>query len=576
MKSSITKRSDNFSKWFLDLLKAADLCEHSPTKGCITIKPTGYSIWQKIKTTLDKIISDHGYESLYFPLLIPLELLQKEANHIDGFAKECAVVTHTKLAQNSQGQLIPHSQLEHPYVIRPTSEAIIGEAFSRWIQSHKQLPYKINQWANIMRWEMRTRAFLRTSEFLWHEGHAAFQSKEHALFDAQHMCLEYYKFLKDFLAIACIVGEKTPGERFPGASNTYTLEAMMQNKMALQSATSHFLDRHFAKAYNIKFQSYDKSDFVYTSSFGLSTRIIGALIMTHGDDYGMILPPKISPIKIYLIPLLKKPNKIKSKDINQLDLRVIKRSKEIAKALKKVSYCQQNISVKIDLRANSNSEKKWDAIKKGYPILIEIGKKELESQKLTIKTRWNMQSSSDTNHESDNSSANSSNQADQSSTLVYSLKELVDSIEKILDEGQRYLYEKSQTLLTSNTQCMDDFDKLKEYFLNCENPGFVLSAVNTKIDHKAKLTELKITERCTLKQNSEVFDHLNEKNYNDYHLYEDYHDYLTKDDLRQNIQGQKNSLLLNNKLKKEFNLKKKKCIFSNTAATDWVVLAKAY
>src|SRR3989338_5387363 len=298
MSKTITKRSEDFSEWYQDIVKAADLAENSAVRGCMVIKPWGYAIWENIQKILDEMIKETGHQNVYFPLLVPVKFLEKEAQHVEGFAKECAIVTHYRLEADENGKLVPakNSELAEPYVIRPTSEAIIGEAMSDWVQSYKDLPILINQWCNVMRWEMRTRLFLRTSEFLWQEGHTAHATKEEAIAETMKMLQVYVDLVRDYLAIPVIAGEKTPGERFPGADNTYTIEAMMQDGKALQGGTSHFLGQNFSKAYDIKFADQtQKLQHAWTTSWGVTTRLIGALTMVHSDDDGLVLPPKITP-----------------------------------------------------------------------------------------------------------------------------------------------------------------------------------------------------------------------------------------------------------------------------------------
>jgi len=291
--NKITSRSENYSEWYLDIIKVADLAEHASVKGCMIIKPYGYAIWENIKDILDKKIKETGAENAYFPLLIPEKLLQKEADHVEGFSPECAVVTHAG-----------GKKLKEPLVIRPTSETIMYETFSRWIESYRDLPLLINQWANIVRWEMRPRLFLRTTEFLWQEGHTAHQSEEEADKKARQMLEVYKDFLENYLAIPVVSGIKSESEKFAGAKNTYTVEAMMQDGKALQMGTSHNLGDNFAKAFNIKFlDKNEKRKYAWQTSWGVSTRLIGGLIMTHSDDKGLVLPPKIAPIQVVIIPI---------------------------------------------------------------------------------------------------------------------------------------------------------------------------------------------------------------------------------------------------------------------------------
>lgn len=375
VKTAITPtRQTNFAEWYQQVIKAADLAEHAVTRGCMVIKPYGYAIWELIQQQLDQSFKQQGIQNAYFPLLIPASFLTKEAEQVEGFAKECAVVTHHRLKANEQGELIPDGELEEPYIIRPTSETIIGSTVSKWIQSYRDLPLKLNQWCNVMRWEMRTRLFLRTAEFLWQEGHTFFQTADEAQQDAQNIWNIYYNFLWHSLALACVKGEKTPEEKFPGATNTYTIEALMQDNKALQACTSHYLGQTFAKAFNINYLDKDGDNkLVYSCSWGLTTRIIGGIIMSHADDNGLVLPPAISPHQIVIIPIIQQ-------EEDRTDI---------------TTYCQQisdflsakQLRTFIDLRDRNNPDKIWEWIKKGVPIRLEIGKQELEKQQITFVRR---------------------------------------------------------------------------------------------------------------------------------------------------------------------------------------------
>ena len=305
-KTAITPtREKDFPEWYQQVIKAADMAESSPVRGCMIIKPYGYAVWENMQRIFDDRIKECGVQNAYFPLLIPLEFISREAEHVDGFAKECAVVTHHRLEEGEDGKLIPAGKLEEPYVIRPTSETIIGDSMARWVQSYRDLPLKLNQWCNVMRWEMRTRMFLRTSEFLWQEGHNAFENEDQAREDMHKMIGEYADFAENSLALPVIRGFKTADERFPGAKDTMTIEVMMQDGKALQAGTSHYLGQNFAKSCGIKFQDREKQEqYAHTTSWGISTRLIGAMIMTHGDDDGMIMPPRIAPYPLVIIPFV--------------------------------------------------------------------------------------------------------------------------------------------------------------------------------------------------------------------------------------------------------------------------------
>jgi prolyl-tRNA synthetase len=367
-------REDNFAEWYQQIIQAAELAENSPVRGCMVLKPYGYAIWENIQKIFDVRLKKIGVQNAYFPLLVPLDFLNEEAEHVDGFAKECAVVTHHRLKKDDNGCLVPDGKLESPYVIRPTSETIIGKIVSKWIKTYRDLPLKLNQWCNVMRWEMRPRLFLRTSEFLWQEGHTIFETEQEATRDALEMLDLYYDLIEGDLAMPAIKGEKTNEEKFPGAKNTYTIEVMMQDGKALQAGTSHYLGQTFSKAFDIKYVGKDnKEHLTFTSSWGISTRLIGGIIMSHADDDGLILPPSIAPYQVVIIPILY--------------------SQSITKDMH--DYCSQlqaalddfGVRSHIDYSDNSNSDKIWKWIKKGVPIRIEIGPKELSNNALTLIRR---------------------------------------------------------------------------------------------------------------------------------------------------------------------------------------------
>ncbi|MFP4377378.1 MAG: aminoacyl--tRNA ligase-related protein, partial [Spirochaetales bacterium] len=300
-------RGEDFAEWYQEVIKNARMAENSPVRGCMVILPWGYELWENIKQTLDSQFKATGHRNAYFPLFIPLSYLEKEAEHVEGFAKECAVVTHHRLEQGPDGGLVPAGELQEPLIVRPTSETIIGATFANWVQSYRDLPLLINQWANVVRWEMRTRLFLRTAEFLWQEGHTAHETKQDAQEETLRILELYRRFAHEYMAIPVIAGEKSESERFPGAVATYSIEAMMQDKKALQAGTSHFLGQNFSKASGIQYQSREgQLEYAWTTSWGVSTRLIGALIMTHGDDDGMIMPPRIAPAHIALLPIIRK------------------------------------------------------------------------------------------------------------------------------------------------------------------------------------------------------------------------------------------------------------------------------
>ena len=369
-------REENFPEWYQNVIKAADMAENAPVRGCMIIKPYGYAVWENTQKHLGQMIKDEDVQNAYFPLLIPLSYIAKEAEHIDGFAKECAVVTHHRLSVNEKGVLAPdkESELTEPMIIRPTSETIIGESMHNWVQSYRDLPLKLNQWCNVMRWEMRPRIFLRTAEFLWQEGHNAFATAQEADADARKMLNVYYKFFEEYMAVPGIIGVKTPEERFPGAIETYTIEAFMQDGKALQACTSHDLGQTFATSSDIKFLDKDGvQKLAWTTSWGLSTRTIGGLIMVHGDDDGMIMPPRMAPYQVAILPFVKDeadtPKILEACDKVREDLR------------------RAGITAQIDKSDARSSDKMWAAIKKGVPIRLEIGARELAEGKVSFTRR---------------------------------------------------------------------------------------------------------------------------------------------------------------------------------------------
>lgn len=377
--SAITPtRTEDFPEWFQQVIKHADMAENSPVRGCMVIKPWGYGIWENIQRKLDEKIKKTGHLNAYFPLFIPLSFLEKEAAHVEGFAKECAIVTHHRL-EAKDGKLIPTGELDEPLIVRPTSETIIGESFSQWIKSYRDLPLLINQWANVVRWEMRPRIFLRTTEFLWQEGHTAHATEKEALAETMQMLEVYRELVEDILAIPVIAGEKSPGERFPGAIGTYTLEAMMQDSKALQTCTSHYLGQNFAKASNIRFSNREgQLEYAYTTSWGLTTRMIGALIMCHGDDDGLRLPPRIATKQIVIIPVVPKAD---------MEPQVFAYAEALAKNLASYQFHGEPLSVFVDKSDKRGGEKNWEWIKKGVPLRIEVGPRDIEAQAMMVSRR---------------------------------------------------------------------------------------------------------------------------------------------------------------------------------------------
>lgn len=351
-KTAITPtREENYAEWYQQVIKAADLAEHSPVRGCMVIKPWGYEIWENIRRHLDKKFKQTGHQNAYFPLFIPLSYLEKEAQHVEGFAKECAVVTHHRLEVGPKGHLVPAGELEEPLIVRPTSETIIGEMFSKWVESYRDLPVLMNQWANVVRWEMRTRLFLRTAEFLWQEGHTAHATKKEALEETHQMLDIYTDMANNLLALYVIKGEKSERERFPGAANTLTFEGMMQDGKALQLGTSHFLGQNFAKASNISFTSKEgQREFAWTTSWGATTRLIGALIMTHSDDDGLVLPPKVAPSHVVIVPIIHK---------EEMKEKVESFCKNLKQELESVCFAGRSLEVLFDQREMRAGDKAW-------------------------------------------------------------------------------------------------------------------------------------------------------------------------------------------------------------------------
>ncbi|HVZ27560.1 MAG TPA: aminoacyl--tRNA ligase-related protein [Rhizomicrobium sp.] len=380
MQRALSVTRENFADWYQAVVRDADMAETSPVRGAMIIKPWGWGVWEEIQGELDRRIKATGHENCYFPLFIPLSFIAKEAEHVEGFAKEMAVVTHHRL-KNIDGRLVPDpdARLEEPLVVRPTSETIIGDAFSRWIRSHRDLPLLINQWANVVRWEMRPRLFLRTTEFLWQEGHTAHASAEDAIEETARMLEVYRGFAEEVLAMPVIAGEKPENERFPGAMNTYSIEAMMQDGKALQAGTSHYLGTHFAEAQNIRFQNdAGGMEFCSTTSWGVSTRLIGGVIMTHGDDDGLRLPPAIAPRQVVVVPMLRdKPE----------DAEVLAYCESLVKALSGLNVFGRPVRALLDAKKIKSAEKRWNWVRRGAPIIVEVGPRDAQGGNVTYMRR---------------------------------------------------------------------------------------------------------------------------------------------------------------------------------------------
>lgn len=463
MKTAINPtRAENFPEWYQQVIAAADMAENSDVRGCMIIKPHGYGIWELIQRELDNRIKDEGVQNAYFPLLIPLSYMSKEAEHVEGFAKECAVVTHHRLEEDKEnGGLKPAGELTEPYIIRPTSETIIGEAFSKWINSYRDLPYKINQWANVFRWEMRTRLFIRTAEFLWQEGHNVFPTADNANQDARRMLDVYYDLMTNVLAMPGICGEKTADERFPGAIHTYTVESMMQDGKSLQACTSHDLGQTFSKSANIQYQDEQgEMQLAHTTSWGMSTRIIGGLIMTHSDDDGLRLPPKVAPQQVVIIPMIKK----------DADPKVVMDAcHDLASKLK-----AKNIRVFVDEKDTKTSDKIWGWVKKGAPVRVTIGGREAENSQVEYALRTDNQKQ------------------------ITTPDDFVANIDGYLTAIHNTLFEQAEANLNENVHDAETIFDLINFFRKKTNMGFVRMPVALLDDPKFEETckEFALTPRC--------------------------------------------------------------------------------
>jgi len=461
-------RAENYPEWYQQVIKAADLAENSVVRGCMVIKPWGYAIWENIQKILDRMIKETGHKNFYCPLFVPLSFLEKEAAHVEGFAKECAVVTHHRLETNSEGKLQPAGELEEPLIIRPTSEAIIGDLYSRWIQSYRDLPLLYNQWANVVRWEMRTRMFLRTSEFLWQEGHTAHATEAEAREETLKMLNTYVDLVENYLAMPVAYGEKTQSERFPGAVNTYTIEAMMQDKKALQNGTSHYLGQNFAKAFNIKFLSAEGTqEYVHTTSWGVTTRLIGSLIMMHSDDDGLILPPRIAPLHVVILPLIRNDND---------RTKIMEYCNNLLKALKATNYDSVPIQVEIDNSDMRPGEKAWGWVKKGVPIRLEIGMQEVEKSAVFMGRR--------------DKAYNEKTGVDR--------QEFLNTVSATLSTMQDNILAKARKFQQDNTVEIKSVQELYEFFdpKNENSGGFALAPwIDEPVSEEKMKTELKVTAR---------------------------------------------------------------------------------
>lgn len=461
-------RAEDYPEWYQQIIRAADLAENSPVRGCMVIKPWGYRLWENMQRALDDMFKATGHQNAYFPLFIPMSFLEKEAEHVEGFAKECAVVTHHRLEPDPNGGLRPAGKLEEPLIVRPTSETIIGATYAKWVQSYRDLPILINQWANVVRWEMRTRMFLRTAEFLWQEGHTVHATSEEAIEETERMIDVYADFAENWMAMPVIIGSKTPAERFPGAVDTLSIEAMMQDRKALQAGTSHFLGQNFSRAQEIAFQAEDgERKYAWTTSWGVSTRLVGALIMTHSDDDGFVLPPRLAPTQIVILPIYR--------DADQRG-EVLAYIHSLKAELESQKYAEQPIRVEIDDRDVRGGEKKWHHVKRGVPIRLEVGPKDIEKNSVFLGRR------------------------DQPKSIGIGRDELVASIGNILTEMQQGLFDRARQLrqehsktITSETEFRDFFSSKNE---NEIHGGFAHCHFASEQALEPLLKELKVTIRC--------------------------------------------------------------------------------
>ena len=463
MSKVITPQQQDYSKWYNDIVIHADMADHSAVRGCMVIKPTGYAIWEKMQQTLDKMFKDTGHVNAYFPLFIPKSLFEAEEKNAEGFAKECAVVTHYRLKTDPQnpGKLIvdPEAKLEEELIVRPTSEAIIWNTYKGWIESYRDLPLLINQWANVVRWEMRTRLFLRTAEFLWQEGHTAHATKEEAIAETKQMLDVYADFAENWMAMPVIKGVKTANERFAGADDTYTIEALMQDGKALQAGTSHFLGQNFAKAFDVKFATKEgKLEHVWATSWGVSTRLMGALIMSHSDNNGLVIPPKLAPTQVVIVPIYKGEEGLAKVSVVANDI--------------KNKLQQKNISVKYDNRDSQRPGFKFAEHElKGIPVRIAIGERDLENNTIEIARR------------------------DLLSKEVIKIEEVENYVSKLLDDIQNNLFNKAlerRNNLTTKVNSYEEFKKVLD-----EKTGFILAHWDGTPETEEKIKEeTKATIRC--------------------------------------------------------------------------------
>ena len=463
MSKNLTSREKDYSKWYNELVVKADLAENSAVRGCMVIKPYGYAIWEKMQAELDRMFKETGHQNAYFPLFIPKSLFEAEEKNAEGFAKECAIVTHYRLENDpdNKGKLRvdPNAKLEEELIVRPTSEAIIWSTYKKWIQSYRDLPILINQWSNVVRWEMRTRLFLRTAEFLWQEGHTAHETKAEALIEAEKMNSVYADFAENFMAMPVVKGLKSESERFAGAEETYCIEALMQDGKALQAGTSHFLGQNFAKAFDVKFTNKEgKLNYVWATSWGVSTRLMGALIMTHSDDKGLVLPPNLAPFQVVIVPIFK--TDVEFEQISNLVTKITKDLKE------------SNVSVKFDNRTTYRPGAKFAQHElQGVPLRIAIGPKDLENNTVELSRR------------------------DDLSKSILPVESIKDEIPQILEDIQQSLYDKANNFRLEHTTEVNSFEEFKDILKN--KGGFISAHWDGSAESENKIKEItKATIRC--------------------------------------------------------------------------------
>lgn len=483
MAKNIKTRAEDYSQWYLDVIKASQLADYAPVRGCMVIRPEGFAIWEAMQRDLDRRFKETGHTNAYFPLLIPMSFMAKEAQHVDGFAMECAVVTHHKLQQDGKGGLQAAGELEEPYIIRPTSETVIGHMYAQWVESYRDLPVLINQWANVMRWEMRTRLFLRTAEFLWQEGHTAHETAEEAQEETLRMLDVYAEFAEEFLALPVVKGPKSDSEKFPGAVTTYAIEALMQDGKALQAGTSHNLGQNFAKAFDIKFTGRDqKIEHVHTTSWGVSTRLIGALIMAHSDDDGLVLPPRVAPNLVAIVPIFKSDEE-RAKVATYIEkvVAALCGEDEVEAGRKRLSsgditryffdkHTEQGVLV--DWRDNRPGDKQFHWEQRGVPFRIEVGPRDVDGAAMVVKKRL-----------------------DRSKDIVKLENISAAWLRGMCESVQAEMFAKAKAFRDANTHHVGSYDEMKKVL--SEKPGFVRAFFHPDREAEAKIKEeTKATVRC--------------------------------------------------------------------------------